>query len=383
MTKFYLIRHAEAEGNLYRRPHGHYDSNITLLGRRQVAALAERFRDVPVDALWSSDLIRTRSTASAIVKYHPNLTMHTSAALREVDVGCWEDRTWGEIARTDPEQYRSFNQDPADWRVPGGEPYTHLVERLKNALLELAGTYPGKTVAVVSHAYAIRALAAFLMKKPFGDIPFGDNTAVTTVTAENGALTLESYADGSHLGSLSTFAHQGLADDHRGKKADGWFAPLVLPEETNYYCHAYSDTWMASHGDLTGYAPVVYLRAAARRSEQDPQCLVKLLYGQEPVGVVELDPERGAKEKAGWISLVWVDPVWRGRRFGAQLIGHAVSRFRHMGRDKLWLHVSRTNGAAIRFYEAMGFQRAGISQGVGGPLYLMEMDIEPRVWCLP
>ena len=29
MTTVYLIRHAEAEGNRYRRCHGHYDSTIT------------------------------------------------------------------------------------------------------------------------------------------------------------------------------------------------------------------------------------------------------------------------------------------------------------------------------------------------------------------
>ena len=29
MTKIYLIRHAEAEGNLYRMAHGHYNGMIT------------------------------------------------------------------------------------------------------------------------------------------------------------------------------------------------------------------------------------------------------------------------------------------------------------------------------------------------------------------
>ena len=32
MTTLYLIRHAEAEGNLYRRIHGQYDSLITTMG---------------------------------------------------------------------------------------------------------------------------------------------------------------------------------------------------------------------------------------------------------------------------------------------------------------------------------------------------------------
>ena len=44
MTRIYLIRHAEAEGNLYRRAHGQYDSNITPLGRRAASLRLRRRR---------------------------------------------------------------------------------------------------------------------------------------------------------------------------------------------------------------------------------------------------------------------------------------------------------------------------------------------------
>ena len=40
MTTIYLIRHAEAEGNRYRRAHGWYNSTITDRGYLQIAALA-------------------------------------------------------------------------------------------------------------------------------------------------------------------------------------------------------------------------------------------------------------------------------------------------------------------------------------------------------
>ena len=43
MTRIFIIRHAEAEGNLYRRLHGQYDSLLTENGLKQVAALRKRF----------------------------------------------------------------------------------------------------------------------------------------------------------------------------------------------------------------------------------------------------------------------------------------------------------------------------------------------------
>ena len=76
MTTIYLIRHAEAEGNLHRRIHGWYDALITENGFAQMRALEERFRDIPIDAVWSSDLYRTRATARAV--YVPKgLPLHT------------------------------------------------------------------------------------------------------------------------------------------------------------------------------------------------------------------------------------------------------------------------------------------------------------------
>ena len=68
MTTIYLIRHAEAEGNLYRIAQGQANSSITDRGERQIQALARRFADIPIDAVYASDLYRTCATASAICR---------------------------------------------------------------------------------------------------------------------------------------------------------------------------------------------------------------------------------------------------------------------------------------------------------------------------
>ena len=67
MTKIYLVRHAEAEGNLYRIAHGHYNGLITdWRGPKQIRALAQRFEGIRVDAVYSSDLYRRQTTAQAV-----------------------------------------------------------------------------------------------------------------------------------------------------------------------------------------------------------------------------------------------------------------------------------------------------------------------------
>ena len=81
MTTIYLIRHAEAEGNRYRRAHGWYNSTITDRGYLQIAALAKRFADTKFDAVYSSDRFRTMITALSIYKTH-GLPLRTVRALR-------------------------------------------------------------------------------------------------------------------------------------------------------------------------------------------------------------------------------------------------------------------------------------------------------------
>ena len=85
MTTIYLIRHAEAEGNLYRRAHGWYNSTITDRATARSPRSPKRFTDTKFDAVYSSDRFRTMITALSIYKTH-GLPLRTVRALREIDV---------------------------------------------------------------------------------------------------------------------------------------------------------------------------------------------------------------------------------------------------------------------------------------------------------
>ena len=142
MTTVYLVRHAEAEGNLYRRVHGWYNSLITDNGYRQIAALRGRFADIHIDAVYSSDLFRTMTTAKAVYLSH-GLELHTDPGLREIGLGAWEDKPWGELERCDAMNLIRFNHSSPDFRVEGGETFAQVQARLKGAVLRLAAAHPG------------------------------------------------------------------------------------------------------------------------------------------------------------------------------------------------------------------------------------------------
>lgn len=379
MTRIYLIRHGEAEGNLYRRAQGQFEANITAKGHRQIAALAERFRDIHIDALYSSDLRRTRITAGAITKNH-DLPMILEPQLREVCLGDWEDEPWGDLSYRYPEAMIAFNDDPEAWFAPGAESFVHLKERMMAAIRRIAAAHDGQTVACVSHGMAIRTLLSDILGVPSNEIrrlPHGDNTSVSLLEIEGEDIKVVFYNDASHLeGELSTFARQswwrkpGLHDQNNVR-----FRTLDPGKEPETYTAFYAEAWRAVHGSLEGFEPTLYLLSARRHYAEDKRCVAVIIRGEEVVGLTELDVRRGEKEGYGWICLCCVKEAHRRSLLGVQLLGHAVSVFRRLGRKSIRLSVFPENTAAVKFYTENGFKKIGKTEGVFGSLDVMEKMI--------
>lgn len=77
----YLVRHGQYEG----AGHGgaEPDGELTDIGRQQAALTALRLRDVPVEVIRHSTLIRARQTAEIIAAEFPDVPLRESAVLRE------------------------------------------------------------------------------------------------------------------------------------------------------------------------------------------------------------------------------------------------------------------------------------------------------------
>lgn len=371
MTTLYLIRHAEAEGNLYRIAQGQCDSIITDRGYLQISALAERFRDEKIDAVYSSDLTRTRITAGAVANTK-GLPIQTRADLREVCVGDWEEKTWGEIGIEETERLTLFSARPDLWRVEGGEPMAAVRDRMLSALRDIVEENAGKTVAVFSHGCAIRLTLGAIEGRGLDEIgktPHGDNTAVSKIEYENGEFRLVYRDDSSHVKALSTFAKQSWWKRPNGVEPGLYFRPVELPEQAALLIACVRDGWQLA-GETREFSEDVLLKEAARRPT-----LGAYIEGR-PAGILQLNPDKEAEEKAGWISLYCMTEDNRSRGLGIQLLGQAVLRYRALGREKLRLSLGRGNKAALRFFSQYGFSPL---DAAAEPLVL-EKSLLPREW---
>ena len=183
MTKVYIIRHCETMGNHLKVFQGSNDFEISPVGEKQIAALGERFKDMDIDAVYSSPYKRAKKTAASVAA-PKGLQITEKEGLREINGGIIEGKTLKEIFENHKDLEDAWNLSPENFHAKDGESMRSVYERVSGAFMEIVKENKGKTIAVVSHGAAIRTLLCFLI---YGDIEklksvnWCDNTAVNLV----------------------------------------------------------------------------------------------------------------------------------------------------------------------------------------------------------
>ena len=351
MTIIYLIRHAEAEGNLYRRMHGHYNGLVTGKGHVQIDLLEKRFVGEHIDAVYSSDLKRAVDTAAAIYEPH-DLPLVMSERLREVKMGVWEEKPWGYSDYYDPEMSRNFSNDPAKWQIEGGEDYYNVRRRLYGYISEAAKNHSGGSIAVFSHGFAIRAFVCQIKNIESHEVyklPYCDNTAVTLLHYENGNFDVEYYGDASHLEvHMRTMENQS------------WWREKKHRRSENCRFEKFDET--RDEGLIRAFT--------AEFGQPNPADDIYTAFQEETsVGFVGLSFTDD--EKIGKIEYMFVKPENRRLTVGVQLLGQAVSVFRNMEKKLLQMEAEK-DSPAHNFCKKYGFKEI---KRINESACLMEKDL--------
>ena len=205
-TTIYLIRHGQSLGNLRDQFIGHTDIELTDLGRQQAEMAAEYLKDIPADAIYSSDLQRAYDTAMATAK-RKNMPVIPRTGLREIDAGLWEEKTFTQLRAEFTEDFAVWCEDFGNARCTGGESVPELQNRFVTELQRLAEENPGKTLMIFAHATPIRMFRAHCENaspEAMGTIPWATNASVTHAEYEKGTFHLIAYSTDHFMGKLKT-----------------------------------------------------------------------------------------------------------------------------------------------------------------------------------
>lgn len=205
-----------------------------------------------------------------------------------------------------------------------------------------------------------------------------DNTAVSCLKWDGAAFQLAFEGDNSHLDpAISTLARQSWwrRDGKRAEDVNLWFRPLDLERESQTYYEARREAWITVHGEDTPFDGESFLQDARLHCGRTPWGVTCAMAGDRMAGLIQLDPERYAKDGAGYIPFCYIVPQLRAQGLGVQLIGQAVSFYRPLGRQYLRLRCASYNTPAQHFYQRYGFYKIGEEQGSRVPLDILEKYI--------
>ena len=171
MTTLLLIRHGQTDWNLEGKYTGQADIPLNETGRAQAYEAAELLRQQPVDAIFSSDLMRALETAAIVAgKSECGVNIQTDPRLREIKQGVWEGMHFNEIKRRFSVEFAARERNPLEVAAPGGETVGEVQQRVLSAIREICAQYPSGVVVIVAHGLALAIVRCWLLQHPIKDV---------------------------------------------------------------------------------------------------------------------------------------------------------------------------------------------------------------------
>jgi alpha-ribazole phosphatase len=167
--KIYLARHgAVLQKGDAKRYTGQTDLPLNAEGLWQAEMLADKLKDIELEAVYCSDLQRSVDTARTIARRH-GLDPLVRSGFREVNLGRWEGLSFDEVRRLYPAEYEDRGRDIVNFRPPAGESFLDCAQRVIPAFYEALWSVGGD-ILIVAHAGVNRILICHALGKPMSEI---------------------------------------------------------------------------------------------------------------------------------------------------------------------------------------------------------------------
>jgi len=199
-TTIYLVRHGQTNSNVTGYYMGRSEEDLNDTGYAQVHRLSAKMESFSIDAVYSSPLLRTQTTAGIIAEPH-NITLKMLEELTEIDLGEWQGKHLDEIRKNWPDMWQQTRIDPSDVEFPGGESFRQAAERAIKAFRIVADTILNQTSVIVTHDIIVRTIISHVLGVPnsiYRRIEI-NNASLSTVEIDGDKMRLINLNDTSHL----------------------------------------------------------------------------------------------------------------------------------------------------------------------------------------
>ncbi len=180
MTRLYLVSCAQTVLDGEGVFQGSADHRLSLEGINHVKLLSAHLQGETIDAFYSSPWDGAFQTASLLAARHRRGVIRIRD-LQEMDYGKWTGRTAVEVKETAPEEFITWQFEPHQHRMPGGETVWEVQHRIVGALENILTVEKGDGVCVVSHPISIKAALCHFMGDDLSLIWFTPNQGSTSL----------------------------------------------------------------------------------------------------------------------------------------------------------------------------------------------------------
>jgi broad specificity phosphatase PhoE len=161
MIMLHFESHSTSADNEAGLASGQFDSPLSPRGQRQARQVGRRYRNVPLNAVFCSDLQRSWRTAE-IAFARRKLTVIRDARLRECDYGEWTRRPAADL--------KAERRNRVTLSFPGGESYQQAAARMHSFLADLRAMHDGQCVLIVGHRATQYGLEHWIKGVPLRDV---------------------------------------------------------------------------------------------------------------------------------------------------------------------------------------------------------------------
>lgn len=149
--KIYIMRHGETVWNRLGTIQGRSKNRLSKEGKIQVEKQAENFKDVHLDFIISSPLVRTIQTANIMNKFH-NAKIIKDERINEVDQGIYTGRNKSTMTDADWSNYKTRS------KKFGMESFDDIISRTIDFVEDLKSNYKDKSILIITHRSSAKAI---------------------------------------------------------------------------------------------------------------------------------------------------------------------------------------------------------------------------------
>lgn len=202
-TTLLVVRHGQTTWGAESRFAGREDVPLTDQGLAEARAVAKRLAPFSVTAVVTSPLRRCRVTADIIAETTglPSAAVSCDDDLVDGALGEWSGFTAVQIAGKWPSEFEAWRSDP-DASPPGGESFSVIRDRARQAVRRVLDTRRGEVVVLVTHAATAKMLVVAALGVPSA-VAYRtriDTCSISMITVDpDGSTLVCSVNDTGHL----------------------------------------------------------------------------------------------------------------------------------------------------------------------------------------